>query len=172
LSYLPEDRRSLGLALQLSVANNINLASYDYFSRLGFINLKTERTRSEHFVKILDIKTPSVTQIVSKLSGGNQQKVVIAKWLAAKSDVFFMDEPTVGIDVGSKNEIYSLINDLAKREKSIVFVSSYMPELMSICDKIAVMKDKKITGIIERKDFQEEIILKMAIENKTEDIDG
>jgi len=120
----------------------------------------------------LDIKTPSVTQIVSKLSGGNQQKVVIAKWLAAKSDVFFMDEPTVGIDVGSKNEIYSLINDLAKREKSIVFVSSYMPELMSICDKIAVMKDKKITGIIERKDFQEEIILKMAIENKTEDIDG
>lgn len=172
LSYLPEDRRSLGLALQLSVMSNINLASYDYFSRFGFINLNEESVRSNRFVKLLDIKTPSVSQIVSKLSGGNQQKVVIAKWLAAKSDIFFMDEPTVGIDVGSKNEIYNLINDLAKRGKGIVFVSSYMPELMSICDKIVVIKDKKVVGQIERKGFSEERILKMAIERKTEDINA
>lgn len=172
LSYLPEDRRSLGLALQLSVMSNINLASYNYFSRFGFINLNEERIRSNRFVKMLDIKTPSVSQIVSKLSGGNQQKVVIAKWLAAKSDIFFMDEPTVGIDVGSKNEIYNLINDLAKRGKGIVFVSSYMPELMSICDKIVVIKNRKVIGQIERKDFSEERILKMAIEIKTEDINA
>ena len=168
LCYLPEDRRSLGLALQLNVKNNINLASYNDISKFGFINLKKGDNKASHFVKLLDIKTPSLSQIVSKLSGGNQQKVVIAKWLAAKSDIFFMDEPTVGIDVGSKNEIYSLINDLARQGKGIVFISSYMTELMSICDKIVVIKDRKVVGQIERKEFFEEKILKMAIERKGE----
>jgi len=169
LSYLPEDRRNLSLALQLNVKNNINLASYSNISKFGFVNLKKGDSRAHHFVKLLDIKTPNLSQIVSKLSGGNQQKVVIAKWLAAKSDVFFMDEPTVGIDVSSKNEIYSLINDLARQGKGIVFISSYMPELMSICDKILVIKDKKVVGQIERKDFSEERILKMAIKRKAEE---
>lgn len=163
LSYLPEDRRRQGLALQLGVKLNVNLASYDRRSNFGFIDLKKERFVTFDLVKALEIKTPSISQKVSNLSGGNQQKVVVAKWLAAKSEIFIMDEPTVGIDVGAKNEIYKLINKLAKEGSSILFISSYMPELIAICDRIFVMKDGKFAGEVKRQDFSEENILKMAI---------
>jgi len=171
LSYLPDDRRNLGLAMQLSVMNNINLASYENISRFGFVDLKKERFVVGNLIKALSIKTPSMFQIVSKLSGGNQQKVVISRWLAARSDIFLMDEPTIGIDVGAKNEMYKLINNLARQGKGIIFISSHMPELIAICDRIIVMKEGQIAGEIKRQNFCEEKILKMAIENrKVEDI--
>jgi len=151
--------------------NNINLASYENISRFGFVDLKKERFVVGNLIKALSIKTPSMSQIVSKLSGGNQQKVVIARWLAARSDIFLMDEPTIGIDVGAKNEMYKLINNLARQGKGIIFISSHMPELMAICDRIIVMKEGQIAGEIKRQNFYEEKILKMAIENrKVEDI--
>jgi len=163
LSYLPEDRRRQGLALQLGLKLNVNLASYEDRSNFGFVDLKKEKFVTLDLVKALEIKTPSISQKVSNLSGGTQQKVVVAKWLAAKSKIFIMDEPTVGIDVGAKNEIYKLINRLAKEGSAILFISSYMPELIAICDKILVMKDGKIAGEVNRQNFSEEEILKMAI---------
>ncbi|MGC8576220.1 MAG: sugar ABC transporter ATP-binding protein [Caldisericum sp.] len=163
LSYLPEDRRRQGLALQLSIKLNVNLASYGDRSNFGFVDLKKEKFVTVDLVKALEIKTPSISQKVSNLSGGTQQKVVVAKWLAANSKIFIMDEPTVGIDVGAKNEIYKLINKLAKEGSAILFISSYMPELISICDRIFVMREGKFVGEVKRQNFSEEEILKMAI---------
>ncbi len=168
LSYLPEDRRRQGLALQMGVKFNINLASYNKISNFGFVDIKKERLVAADLVKALGIKTPGLSQIVSNLSGGTQQKVVVAKWLAANSKIFLMDEPTVGIDVGAKAEIYNLINQLAKSGGTVLFISSYMPELMGICDRILVMKDGKIAGEVKRQDFTEDRILALAIKNQKE----
>ncbi len=172
LSYLPEDRRLQGLGLQLSVKHNTNLASYKRISNFGFVNGKKERFITLDLVKALSIKTPSISQKVANLSGGNQQKVVISKWLAAHSKVFIMDEPTVGIDVGAKKEIYDLINKLAKEGGGILFISSYMPELIAICDRILVMRDGKIAGEVKRSEFSEEKILTLAIKNEGEKVNS
>ncbi len=112
------------------------------------------------------IKTPTIYQKVENLSGGNQQKVVLSKWLVSESEVFILDEPTNGIDVGAKEEIYELINDLASRGNAILFISSYIPELMSICDRILVMREGTISGEVTRDEFSEEKILSIAL--KTE----
>jgi len=163
IGLIPEDRRNQGLALKLSVKHNINLALYPQISRGGFINLKTERNVAAQFVKALSIRTPSLAQIVQNLSGGNQQKVVIAKWLATKARVFLMDEPTNGVDVGAKEEIYELMNQLAKEGAGVLFISSYMPELMGICDRILVMKEGRIVDNVPREEFNEERLLSSAI---------
>jgi ribose transport system ATP-binding protein len=172
LSYLPEDRRLQGLGLQLSVKHNTNLASYKKISNFGFVNGKKEKFVTLDLVKALSIKTPSISQKVANLSGGNQQKVVVAKWLAARSKIFIMDEPTVGIDVGAKEEIYDLINKLAKEGGGILFISSYMPELIAICDRILVMRDGKIAGEVKRSEFSEEKILALAIKNEGEKVNS
>ena len=172
LSYLPEDRKSQGLGLQLSVKLNTNLASYKRISNFGFVNGKKERFVTLDLVKALSIKTPSISQKVENLSGGNQQKVVISKWLAAHSKIFIMDEPTVGIDVGAKKEIYDLMNKLAKEGGGILFISSYMPDLIAICDKILVMRDGKIAGGVKRSEFSEEKILALAIKNEGEKVNS
>ncbi|AKI97044.1 sugar ABC transporter ATP-binding protein [Kosmotoga pacifica] len=166
IGLIPEDRRQQGLALKLNVKHNINLPIYDRIGRFGFIKLSKETKNAKHYVKVLSIKTPSLTQIVSNLSGGNQQKVVVAKWLASQSKIFIMDEPTNGIDVGAKEEIYELMNDLAQEGAGVVFISSYMPELISICDRILVMREGKIAGELQRKDFSEEKILSIAIKSE------
>jgi ribose transport system ATP-binding protein len=167
LGLIPEDRRQHGLALKLNVKHNINLPVYEKIGKMGFISLSKETENARNFVKILSIKTPSLKQIVSNLSGGNQQKVVVAKWLASKSKVFIMDEPTNGIDVGAKEEIYELMNNLAMEGAGVLFISSYMPELMSICDRIVVMREGKVVGEIPHEEFSEEKILSMAIKNNT-----
>lgn len=167
LGLIPEDRRQHGLALKLNVKHNINLPVYEKIGKMGFISLSKEIENARNFVKILSIKTPSLKQIVSNLSGGNQQKVVVAKWLASKSKVFIMDEPTNGIDVGAKEEIYELMNNLAMEGAGVLFISSYMPELMSICDRIVVMREGKVVGEIPHEEFSEEKILSMAIKNNT-----
>ena len=163
INLIPEDRRREGIALKLSVKDNINLPVYPRITKIGFVDRKKEKEIAQTYVQLLSIKTPSLSHRVENLSGGNQQKVVVAKGLASQSRVFIMDEPTTGIDVGAKEEIYQLINNIAREGAGVIFISSYMPELMAICDRILVMRDGKIVADIERKDFDEEKILALAI---------
>ena len=163
MGLLPEDRRRQGLAQSLSVKHNINMPIYPRISKLGFIDMAQEKHTCDHYTKSLAIKTPSPHQLVRNLSGGNQQKVVVGKWLAAQSQVFIMDEPTNGIDVGAKEEIYALINTLAREGSAVFMISSYMTELMGICDRILVMRTGTIVADVPRKDFNEERILALAI---------
>ena len=169
IAFLTEDRKKEGLCLGLSVEKNVNLASYPMISRSGIINLKKERQRAEEYRHALAIKTPSVQQLCKNLSGGNQQKVVIAKWLCRDSDVFIFDEPTVGVDVGAKVEIYRLMGELLQQGKAIILVSSYLPEVMGLSDRMLVMSEGKSMGIVEKDQYytedgrlNEEYILRKA----------
>jgi ribose transport system ATP-binding protein len=168
IGLLPEDRKQQGLALQLSVAKNINMGGYNPISRLGFINLGQERSVADQFVRKLTIRTPTVTQKVGLLSGGNQQKVVVGRWLNRGSKVFIFDEPTVGVDVGAKAEIYRLLEELIKQGDSIIIVSSYLPEVMGLADRIVVMREGRQMGIVERKDFNDELLLQYATALKSD----
>lgn len=127
-----------------------------------FISYSNRRKASEEMVSQLSIKISSLKQLAGKLSGGNQQKVVLAKWLLEDSEILILDEPTRGIDVGAKAEIYKLIVNMAKAGKSIIMISSEMPELLGICDRIAVMYEGRITGVVERKEATQEKIMAYA----------
>jgi ribose transport system ATP-binding protein len=162
MGLLPENRKTAGLAMSLAVDVNINLASYDLISRAGFVDLGREASRARRFVSDLSIRTPSIKQKVRNLSGGNQQKVVVAKWLSRDSDIFIFDEPTVGVDVGAKVEIYKLIEALLEKGNAIVFVSSYLPEVMGISDRIIVVYEGNVMATLQRADFDEEKILRLA----------
>jgi len=162
IGLLPENRKAAGLAMSLAVDVNVNLASYDLISRAGFVNLRREASRARQFVSDLNIRTPSIKQRVRNLSGGNQQKVVVAKWLSRESDIFIFDEPTVGVDVGAKVEIYKLIEALLAKGNAIILVSSYLPEVMGLADRIIVIYEGNVTGIVARNEFEEEKILRLA----------
>jgi len=163
LGLLPEDRRRHGLALPLSISHNINLPVYRRHGTLGFIHSRAEREISDRYIRDLSIRTPSRDQKVRNLSGGNQQKVVLAKWLATSSRLLILDEPTNGVDVGAKAEIYALINRLARQKCGLLFISSYMPELMNVCDRILVMNGGRIVADVPRAEFKEEVLLSHAI---------
>lgn len=169
IGLLPEDRKQQGLALQLSVANNINMGGYGPITSAGFISLGQERSVADKFVKKLTIRTPSVTQKVGLLSGGNQQKVVVGRWLNRGSKVFIFDEPTVGVDVGAKAEIYRLFEELIKQGDSIIIVSSYLPEVMGLSDRIVVLREGRQMGTVARKDFNDELLLQYATALKSDD---
>lgn len=162
LSLLTEDRKNQGLVLDMPIYSNITLAALDKVSGFGLLKNFEERAVSEKLSSELAIKTPSVRQLVRNLSGGNQQKAVIAKWLLRDSQVLIFDEPTRGIDVGAKYEIYLLLWRLLEAGKGILIVSSDLNELMGICHRIIVFSNGKITGDIERKDFSRERILACA----------
>ncbi|MBI9105467.1 MAG: sugar ABC transporter ATP-binding protein [Spirochaetales bacterium] len=162
IGLLPEDRKHEGLTLDTTVENNINMASYNDISKLGFINLKREKERSLKQIDDMKIKTPSEKQKVVNLSGGNQQKVVIGKWLCRQSKIFIFDEPTVGIDVGAKSEIYILLEQLLAKGNAVIMISSYLPEIIGIADRIMVIHEGKQTGILNRGDYSEEKLLKLA----------
>ena len=162
ICLLPEDRKHQGLTIDTSVENNINMASYQDIAKFGFIDLKKEKNRSLKQIRDMKIKTPSEKQKVINLSGGNQQKVVIGKWLSCNSSIFIFDEPTVGIDVGAKSEIYRLFEKLLSQGNAIIMISSYLPEIMGIADRIMVISEGKQSGILNREDFEEERLLKMA----------
>nr|WP_282550538.1 ATP-binding cassette domain-containing protein [Halonatronomonas betaini] len=162
IGLLPEDRHEEGVALLQSVNDNCNVVSSKFSARYGVLNKKVERETTRKNIEDLNIKTPSINQLVKNLSGGNQQKVVIAKWINANSNILLFDEPTVGIDVGAKKEIYVLMSELLKEGKGIIFVSSYIPELMEICDRIMVLSRGKMTGIVEKEDFDQEELLYLA----------
>lgn len=165
ICFLTEDRRADGLALQLSIKTNINMNSYDMISTHGIISLKKEQERAEDFSKRVNVKTPNVMQLVGNLSGGNQQKVVIAKLLCRDPDVLIFDEPTVGVDVGAKEEIYKLMEKLTGQGRSIILISSYLPEVMGLADRLIVMAQGRITGEFNKEELltlREEDVLRRA----------
>ena len=162
VGYLSEDRKRFGLALNLSVKENAVLATYERFQKRLFVHAKKVAKATEEYVQRLSIKTPSLDQILRNLSGGNQQKVVIAKWLIRNSDILIFDEPTRGIDVGAKSEIYSLMNDLAEHGKSIIMISSELPEILRMSDRIVVMCEGRITGELDIAGASQEAIMKYA----------
>jgi len=165
LSLVPEDRRRHGLALPLSVCHNLNLAVYCRNQTLGLVRAGVEQEVALEFIERLAIRTPSLRQKVKHLSGGNQQKVVLGKWLARGARVFILDEPTNGVDVGAKEEIYRLINGIAREGAAVLFISSYMPELMGVCDRILVMNRGRLVRDVARGAFDERALLGAAIES-------
>lgn len=162
IALLPENRKEQGVALGLSIADNTNMAAIHKISNYGVVNNKIGIKIAERFCKQLRTKTPSVFQRVKNLSGGNQQKVVISKWLAEGSDLFIFDEPTVGVDVGAKLEIYRLFEILVKEGKTIIIVSSYLPEVMGLSDRMLVMYEGQQMGILNRDEYADETILRLA----------
>jgi ribose transport system ATP-binding protein len=162
IALVPEDRKRHGALLTLSIKNNISMPIYKKISRASVINTKTEIDIANNYKKNLLIKTPSIHQAVKNLSGGNQQKVILGKWLAANSELIIFDEPTRGIDVGAKFEIYSLINNLVEQGKSILLISSEMEELMGMSDRIIVLAEGKMTGELQKNAFDQNSIMRMA----------
>ncbi len=159
LCLLTEDRKEQGLILDMPCYVNVTLTDLAKVSRAGLLNTDEEKARTDDLVQDLAIRTPSVNQWVRNLSGGNQQKVVLAKWLFRQPEVLMFDEPTRGIDVGAKYEIYTLVWRLAAEGKGIIVVSSDLPELLGICHRILVFSNGKITGEVSREAFDQEKIL-------------
>ena len=163
IGYLSEDRKRYGLTLGMDVKDNVVMASMKKFLRwLGWMDFKKTVLRGQEVVKALNIKTPSLEQQVKFLSGGNQQKVVIGKWLTADTEILIFDEPTRGIDVGAKSEIYKLLNDLAHQGKSIIMISSELPEILRMSHRVVVMCEGRVTGILNAKEATQENIMKYA----------
>ena len=162
IGYLSEDRKRFGLIVDKSVEENTVVASLNDFMKGFFIDNAKARSVSDKYVKELKTKTPSVSQLVKKLSGGNQQKVVIAKWLVRNCDILIFDEPTRGIDVGAKSEIYALMEELAKAGKSIIMISSELPEVLRMSDRIIVMCEGRITGTLDISEANQEVIMESA----------
>ena len=163
LAYVTEDRKSLGLILDETIQFNTTLANLDGVSKAGVLNANSETKVAEEYRAALKTRTPSVFQKVGNLSGGNQQKVVLAKWLFTEPEVLILDEPTRGIDVGAKYEIYSIINDLSADGKGVVMISSEMPELLGMCDRIYVMNEGALVGELAAKDASQERIMSLIV---------
>lgn len=166
IGYLSEDRKAFGLAVGLSVADNAILADMDEFTRAGIVNEEKIEDTTQRYIDQIKIRTPSIYQLVRNLSGGNQQKVVIAKWLIRNSDILIFDEPTRGIDVGAKSEIYKLMEQLAKEGKSIIMISSEISELLRMSDRIAVMCEGRLTGELDIAEASQENIMQYATYRK------
>lgn len=162
IGYLSEDRKRYGIVVQKTVAENSTMACLQNYMSGIFINKKAEKKVAQEYVDSLATKTPSVDQLVVNLSGGNQQKVVIAKWLINDCDILIFDEPTRGIDVGAKNEIYKLMNKLASEGKSIIMISSEMTEILRMSDRIVVMCEGRKTGEVRIEEATQEVIMNMA----------
>ena len=164
LAYVTEDRKGDGLVLSNSILRNITLSRLGFVSSHGVLNADLEHEKAEEYRQKLSIKTPSVEQLVNNLSGGNQQKVLVAKWMYAQPEIMMLDEPTRGIDVGAKYEIYCIINDMAAEGKSVLMVSSELPELLGMCDRIYVMCESKLVGELPAAEASQEIIMQMIME--------
>jgi ribose transport system ATP-binding protein len=163
IGYLSEDRKRFGVLLNQDVKFNIVLSNLKKItSKFGFVNNSQSRVSSNTAVKNLSIRTPSIDQMVKNLSGGNQQKVVIGKWLTRETDVLIFDEPTRGIDVGAKDEIYKLLQELASQGKSIIMISSELPEILRMSDRILVMCEGRVTGILSNKEADQNLIMQYA----------
>ncbi|MFA6845488.1 MAG: sugar ABC transporter ATP-binding protein [Sphaerochaetaceae bacterium] len=161
---VPEDRKFEGILSNLDVGNNITIGALDQNSnRIGVLDQKAETKMTDEGIKEFAIKTPDSKKLVVELSGGNQQKCVVARWMATKPKVLILDEPTKGIDVGAKSEFYNLICRFAKQGLGVILVSSELPEIIGLCDRIIVMKNKRISGIVERKDATEDRLLALAM---------
>ena len=163
IGFVTEDRKREGLVLSRSVRDNVALPILSRLARLGIVRAKHEHATAEDAVRDLRIRTPSVIQLAQHLSGGNQQKIVLAKWLATGARILFLDEPTRGIDVGSKQEIYALIHELAHDGVAIVLMSSELPEVLGLCDRVLVMREGRIVGEFTRADATAENVMACAV---------
>ena len=157
-----DSRKRYGLMLQKSVTENTTIASVDDFIQAGLINDSAMRSSSAEFNTKLRTKTPSMEQLLKNLSGGNQQKVIIARWLMKNADIFIFDEPTRGIDVGAKSEIYNLMDELVSQGKSIIMISSELPEVLRMSDRILVMCEGRKTGELDISEATQENIMQLA----------
>ncbi|MEW8986009.1 MAG: sugar ABC transporter ATP-binding protein, partial [Bacillus sp. (in: firmicutes)] len=171
IGYLPEDRQQQGLILSWGIDKNITLSSLSLISKKGWMNRKKEDEYANHLSKKVNVKTPNVANLVSSLSGGNQQKVAVAKLLMTGLDIIILDEPTKGVDVGAKSAIYEIISNLAAQGYGVIMVSSEMPEVISMSDRILVMREGRITAEIQAKQATQEAILEAAMASK-ESIEG
>ena len=160
IGFVPEDRKEQGLVLGLSVRENVALPNLDSMSRFGFVRLAQEAQRVKEFVQALQIRTPSLDKSVVNLSGGNQQKVVISKWLMLQPRILIMDEPTRGIDVGAKAEIYRLMNQLVESGVSIIMISSELPEVLAMSDRVVCMAHGRVTGILSHAEATPELVMR------------
>jgi rhamnose transport system ATP-binding protein len=165
IAYVPEDRRRYGVILEMSVAANATLAVLNRLSRFGLLNFRRERTLATEYVRGLAIKTASLDTPAGDLSGGNQQKVAIARWLATRPTLLILDEPTQGIDVGAKAEIHRLMGDLAAEGMAILMISSELPEILGMSDRIVVMHGGTLAGTLDRADATPEKVLSLALGN-------
>jgi len=163
IALIPEDRKRQGLVLLMSVRENITLASIKKVMRKGRILRKLENSSANHYISVLRIVTPDAQREVKYLSGGNQQKVVIAKWLATNADILILDEPTRGIDIGAKAEIYKLLNSFTSQGKGVIMISSEMPEVLGMCDRVIVFREGGISGEFLREDATQEKLLDHAM---------
>lgn len=166
IAYVTEDRKEAGLNLIDDIRHNISISSLDKISKYGVINDQVEILAAEDFRKSMKIKTPSITQLTGNLSGGNQQKVVLSRWVYAEPDLLILDEPTRGIDVGAKYEIYTIINDLVNQGKAVIIISSELPEVLGLSDRIYVMNEGKIIGELDAKEANQEVIMSMIVASK------
>ena len=169
IALVPEDRKRHGALLTNSIKNNINMPIYERISKASVIDSGTEKKTAEKYRKEIQIKCPTINQLVKNLSGGNQQKVILGKWLAADSTLIIFDEPTRGIDVGAKFEIYKLINDLVESGRSVLMISSEMEELIGMSDRIIVLAEGQMTGELEKEEFNAYTIMAYAsavVDNK------
>ena len=168
IGLVPEDRKKEGALLGMSIRCNINMPIYQRISKGTVINEKKEEEIAQTYRKEISIKTPTLDQLVKNLSGGNQQKVILAKWLAADSELLIFDEPTRGIDVGAKQEIYTLINHLVEQGKTVLMISSEMEELMGLSDRILILAEGNMTGELNKSEFNQERIMQLASIEKGE----
>ena len=161
-ALLTEERRATGVFLKANIKENATIANIDGYCKMGVLDNKKIEEDTDWVIKSMNVKTPSKKTLIASLSGGNQQKVIIGRWLLTKPEILLLDEPTRGIDVGAKYEIYQLIIELAKKGKGVIMVSSEMPELLGICDRILVMSNGRVAGIEDTKDLDQEIIMALA----------
>ena len=162
IGFLTEDRKASGCFLSLSVNRNTYIASIDKYSRLGIVSRKKTSRAAEEMRKTLSIKIPGIEQLMENLSGGNQQKVLIGRWLLIEPQILIVDEPTRGIDVGSKTVIHRLLSELAAKGTSIILISSEMPEVIGMSDRIIVLHEGEMTGILEKREFDQERIMALS----------
>ncbi|MEK3888276.1 multiple monosaccharide ABC transporter ATP-binding protein [Bacillus sp. FSL K6-3431] len=166
IAYVSEDRKEYGLILMDDIKQNITLAKLKKIAKKQVINEYEEYVEAENYRKRMNIKTPTVTQTVGNLSGGNQQKVVLSKWMFTEPDLLILDEPTRGIDVGAKYEIYTIINQLADQGKGMLIISSELPEIIGMCDRIYVMSEGEITGEVSQENATQETLMKYMTNSK------
>ncbi len=166
IGLAPEERKAQALLMERTVRDNIVLAVLPQINRLGFVSHATEDSLAADFVKRLGIRTPTTSQLVKNLSGGNQQKVVLARWLARRPALLILDEPTRGVDVGAKSDIYAIISELAASGTAVLLISSELPEVLGLADRIIVMQAGRISGELGREGATEEKILSLAMKDE------
>jgi ABC-type sugar transport system ATPase subunit len=161
IGLLPEDRKRLGLVLAMNCRENTSLAALNRLTRFGCVRRREEQALVHRYTDRLRVKAPSLEAVVAGLSGGNQQKIALAKWLARECDILIVDEPTRGIDVGAKAEIHQLLDELACQGIALLVISSELPEIMNLCRRILVMRDGELVGELERQEFSQDRLMRL-----------